>query len=404
MLLGLATCASDYQQAVRLVKWMGFLSERHGGSLSHRHLLLSISSDISGETIVDLANRIFARVTPIVLDESGAGWPGAANEMLISILRAADEPVLFLEPDAILITHDGLDKIETEYGQNGKPFMGGYVPTPPPHMTGIGVYPPNWEVLVPKLARIPESAGWDTYCAEEIAAHCHFTPLIQHIFRRHEPGWSIPSLNALDPRAVIFHQDKRGKLIRMLDEARYENACAQHSIFSYVETKETAMTRFYLTANATRPVFTSLKKFMFDPIAAFAGSTPGVYATDIVTEQLALSDVSLNPTSGVSEITQAQYEERTKKKWLHPVLRTLQPSNVTLNRAARPPVGPLSATPSRQAAEVVEGRSTGAGDDPLGIGPVKDINEILKVDTVVPSQPAPIGGRKQRPRIKGVTV
>jgi hypothetical protein len=423
MLLALAICDRDILQAERLVKWIGFLSEQDGGSMKEKEILLAIARTVDSERAANLSKlsrEIFQRVTEIEMEDPGCGWPGAANFMFSGVLLAIEghykAPAFFLEPDGIPLVPEWFYCIEKAYEVHGKPFLGGYVPTPPPHMTGIAVYPPDWRTYAPSLVRVPDSAGWDTYCADQVNPNCHFTPLIQHIFKRHEPGWSIPGLNALDKRAVIFHQDKQGKLIRLLDEANFGGACARHSLFSYTTdtADERVMIKFYSTVNATKAIVSnSGKRFLFDPVESFAGSVPGVYASENPGDQQLLDDLAQNPTTGVREIDQKEWERLAKKNWSHPVLATLRrsdgtslwPTNGLLNRPrpAQQMQTPITPTPSRKAAEVVAEPLSTAGDPtaPPGLAQIKDINEVLRVDNVQPAQPAAEPMKKAKRAKKG---
>lgn len=405
MLLALAISHADIEQAERLVKWIGFLSEQDGGKMADEAILVvwSVKSSFLRPTdrIDKSLAKTFGTVIDLVSEEHEVGWPGAANRMFQTALEFAEkgnDSVFFLEPDGVPLCPEWFSRIQLHYDEvSKKPFMGGYVPTPPPHMTGIAVYPPNWRQYAPSLVNVPDSSGWDTYCANEVNPHAHFTPLIQHVFRRHEPGWSVSGLNALDPRAVIFHQDKYGKLIRLLDQANYGGACARHPVFGYETTTSEiqSMTKFYYVVNATKAVFARGKRFVFDPVDAFAGSMPGVYATENPNDQELLSDLVQNPTTGVTEITQVEWEKHAKKNWIHPVLATSKHSVTT----SQPQVS-LLATPSKKEAVVVaEPLSVGSDPSaPPGLSQIKDINDVLKIDTVTPSQPAPVSHRAKSKR------
>lgn len=402
MLLALAISDKDIEQAERLVKWIGFLSEQDGRKLSDESVLVvwSVKSSFlrPTERIDKLMANTFGTVIDLVSPEHEVGWPGAANRMFQTVLEfceKAGDSVFFLEPDGVPLRMDWLEQIESEYRKAGRPFMGGFVPTAPEHMTGIAVYPPDWRRYAPSLANVPDSAGWDTYCAGEVNPHAHFTPLIQHVFKRHQPGWSIPGLNALDPRAVIFHQDKYGKLISLLDDTMFAGQCSRHPTFGYSlrQPQIPVMTKFYRCANATKPTTVrGGRRFVFDPVEPFGGSIPGVYATENPVEQSLLDDIAMNPTTGVVVISQKEWEQLAKKNWTHPVLATSRPSNPTL------PQVPLVPTPSRQVAHVVAEPSFVVGDPtaPPGLSTIKDINEVLKTDHVTPSQPAPPSAKVRR--------
>jgi len=161
------------------------------------------------------------------------------------------------------------------------------------------------------------------------------------------------------------------------------------------------MTKFYLTQNSTKILKTHGKGFAFEPLQQFAGSIPGVLALETEADQKAMDYEVLNPSSGVTEITQKEWEDLTKKNWGAPNTST---SEVSKDRL--PPL-PIKLTPSKSPALLVEDPSTHRSDSPEITGPTtrKGIDDVLNVDTVTPAPSqvsnAPRRGRKPKADAKG---
>jgi hypothetical protein len=323
MILTLAFHPGDISQTLRLMKWMGFLSSKNANSLQDERLLLVVSAQASIHSscveIVNLARSIFQDVHTIVPDEHECGWPGAANWMFSQALfhveqteyTAYQDDMLWFEPDAVPLTPNWLDILKEEWTMaqlDCKTFMGARVDWDIPHMTGVGVYGKAWRKHAPSLVNCPDT---------EALAAARITPLIQHVFRHHDKGWSVPGLSILDKRAVIFHQDKKGKLIQMLDQSQYSGECAADPVWRYdvVYSREKVTARFFHCVNATKPVKINGNAFTFERLESFAGSLPGALATELEHEQNLLAAVACNPASGVTEITKDDWERETKRKW-----------------------------------------------------------------------------------------
>jgi hypothetical protein len=317
MTLVLAYSDKDILQAIRVMAWIGFLSQKHGNSMLNERILLVASRRAAQRKkhrhLCWLASRIFGEARCFVPETEHEGaWPGPANWMFQQALehveRHFQDDILFLEPDGTPLCPDWFEQIQAgwlEAQGNGKTFLGARVLIDIPHMTGIAVYGRNWRKVAPSLVNVPDSVPWDLHAAAQALPHCHFTKLIQHVFHRHDPGWVVPSLGILDPKAVIFHQDKSGRLINILDSAFYVNECFRHSLFNYVAVsqEETVMQKFYHAENVTRAITSHGKRFRFDALDIHGGAIPGAYATDSESEQIALADLTSNPTTGVTEIT-----------------------------------------------------------------------------------------------------
>lgn len=401
----------DLRQAMRLMGWIGFLSSKNGNSMLGESCLLVVSRRATQfeekfKQLCWLTAKIFREARCYVPDtEHEPGWPGAANWMfaqsLLHVEQNFGDDIFFLEPDGVPIRPSWWEEIEGEWSTaraEGKNFMGNLVPHHQNHMTGIAVYSAEWRKYAPALAECPDIYAWDTYAAPQVLPHMHQTNLIQHLFHRHEPGWSIPCLGALDGRSCVFHQDKHGKLIYLLDTQRYGGECGEHPLFSYrgLEGRELAMRKFYYSQNATLPKKAHNIEIRFEQLEPFGGAIPGAYTTEDEGEQMALVELTSNPATGVSEISQEDWEKATKKKSpssLNPP--TSSPFKSSLPAAAMLP------TPSRSPAELVAEPS----GQPIDSKPVKveNINDVLKVDTVVPSQLGPKSARPRKPTSQPAT-
>jgi hypothetical protein len=237
------------------------------------------------------------------------------------------------------------------------------------------------------LATAPDHEGWDIYAAPQVVPHCHFTPLIQHIWRN-----PAVSLGLLSKEAVVFHQDKVGRLIQLLDEAHYARRCRHSKQFSYAVERQPVMTKYYRAENTNRAIKHQGHAFVFEPYECFAGTWRGVYQTDKESEQIALDDMAQNPSVALWEIDETEYARCVQKKtpsqyWVH---------------GPRAPKVPQPENHGRAAAVVVEPKPVPA---PMPVSaPVKvvdNLDDALQVGNVSPSQPPPAPTRKAKAKGKG---
>lgn len=403
MILAINCSHVDISLALRQMLWIGFLSEKNGNSMLNESLVLTASRRASRypkfQYLDWLAARIFGRYTCHIPDtEHEVGWPGAANWLFGRALfhvEQFEDDVFFLEPDAMPLVPTWYDRIQEEWvvaQENGKTFMGAMVPKPD-HMTGIAVYGKGWRKVAPSLVSVPDAEPWDVYSAPEVVPDCHFVEIIQHVFRRHDPGWSVPSLAIVDPKAVIFHQDKQGKLVCLLDQEYHSGECSIHPLFgpAVISSEEKVMRKFYYAVNATRAIQSHGKRFLFEALDCHGGAIPGAFSTESETDQVALADLTCNPTTGVTEISQQEWENVTKKK-----APLAQNSNISKPWSGTLPQAALSTTPSGKAAVVVaEAASSASRDGTPGV--IKDIADVIKTDVVQPAQTANIGTKLPRP-------
>lgn len=227
----------DLHQAKDLLKWVHEL----GGCQRHDALLVT-SSDLAYDQateMVGLAEKSFRSVSLIC---SGVlnGWPQGPNEMFLTASAHCYQneigPWLFLEPDAIPLVEGWLDKIEAEYKQSVKRYMGNLVPgdhplMPKVHMAGVGVYPWDAYRILSSLVRNAMTKAFDIVVAPVVVPEAHNTALIHHIWgetgrppifaERNVPHTEVFCPQQIWPTAVIFHRNKDGSLIRLLRQSKF---------------------------------------------------------------------------------------------------------------------------------------------------------------------------------------
>jgi hypothetical protein len=130
-------------------------------------------------------------------------------------------PFFWCEPDCIPLYDGWLDDVEAEYQRGGKPFMGVVEMRPFRHVTGNAVYPESaaLEQLLILPGRTPSGReiAFDSGAASAMLPKCHFTPLIQHVFR----GPAFTSREDFDARvskgAALYHSCKDGSIYQFLE-------------------------------------------------------------------------------------------------------------------------------------------------------------------------------------------
>jgi hypothetical protein len=150
------------------------------------------------------------------------------HECVKTVADQFNVPWFWMEPDAVPLVPEWLDKIEDEYLAAKKPFMLDKVITPTrSHNSGVGVYPGrvrDYTIRLWELSNIP----WDVFLAEEFTPFTHHTNLIHDKFYRvwEDPNSGPPifpdaaSLSIIEPGAVLFHRNKDGSLMDRLRESR----------------------------------------------------------------------------------------------------------------------------------------------------------------------------------------
>lgn len=398
MILTIAYSSRDIRQALRQMKWIGWLSMQNGFSMKKERVLLVPSRSASRHSkhlqICGLASVIFGEARCYLPEgEHEVGWPGSPNWMfkqaLFHVEQHFQDAMMFLEPDAIPLVKDWYDLIKSGWEiaqQQGKEFFGARVNHSVPHMTGVAVYGANWRKVAPMIEQADDREAWDTFASSQILPNARLTPIIEHVFRQRVPT----NVAELAPEAVIFHQDKQGRLIFLLDQAYWSGQCDLHPHFtySYLDSEEAVPMKYYRAINANRTVKANGLEFRFELCYQHAGTWIGVFATEKEEEQIALDALVQNPRNAVESITVEDWTKDAKKKPPTPtslVSNPWPPQQVTIR-----------ATPSQSPAVLV-GDSQSPDESGKSEGP-STMDEFIKVGPVIGHEgpPPPRRGRPKK--------
>ncbi|HRH68806.1 MAG TPA: class I SAM-dependent methyltransferase [Flavobacteriales bacterium] len=232
----------DMPHAIEWLRWAAYLCSRPGGDLSRYTLVISCTQRITEEQ----KNQLRAELLPFpelfqidfhtLPDLHERGYPGSASHLFVRSMEYASAAypgaaILWLESDTVPLKPGWMRTIETEYLFCGMPFMGHLeFDCQPKHMAGVGVYPPNWRELSPLLAtsnKAPDSRtfgpgrgqAFDTYAAPEVFPLAAEAETIHQIWKPTDTDTRLLAMISVD--AVLFHQCKDARLIRLLAERRF---------------------------------------------------------------------------------------------------------------------------------------------------------------------------------------
>jgi len=206
--------------AAQMRRWASHVAKL--GSYKAHKLILAPVRGVSTDGIKDTLQGVFGEVVIESCTHVQTGWPISCNMAFEQVARlCADklqEPFLWMEPDAIPLVPNWIDKIAEAYAACGQPFMGDFVgingimPNGVDHMSGVAVY--HWDLhrLAPSLFN-NERTAWDIASAGNVVPRMARTDLIQHDWVK-DPKWrrDIVTLNCVNPLAVVYHPDKMGVL------------------------------------------------------------------------------------------------------------------------------------------------------------------------------------------------
>jgi hypothetical protein len=196
------------------------------GPYPKHEFILAVAHKASTAGIQQPLAESFGKFTLIECWHTEKGWPVSCNKSFEEIARhqmmGDRKPFLFMEPDAVPLVPDWIDRIEAEYQSCGKPFMGDFVGLKNAmeggidHMSGIAVYHGLSASYAPSLFN-NETVAWDIVSAKDVLPNMHWTRLIHHDWeakfgQTHQ--WRKENVDASFVRegAVIYHPDKRGVL------------------------------------------------------------------------------------------------------------------------------------------------------------------------------------------------
>lgn len=382
MTITLAYHHGDACMAVRLLRWIWFLSCQNNYSMEKETILLVPSRGVAARSIhrhiAWIASQCFGEYyVKVPNGENELGWPAAPNYMFRTALEEIElrfmDDMFWIEADAVPLSPDWFDRIKEGWQEaraSAKSFLGAMVPHYVDHMSGVGVYGQEWRRLAPKLVQAPNEQAWDTWAADQVMPHLQKTDLIQHIF--YNP--IVRSLKILHKNAKVFHQDKRGNVIALIDREVYDGQVDEDPTFNYSRIKpEANMRKCYEADNANRAIKSQGMTFPFQNYDLVAGSWRAVYVTEDAAEIAALDALASDPRNAISEITEPDFEAKSKKK-LKPLL---------FSSDWNPQLAPQAAIRGK-GAEVVEG---GKAAEPFALPTqLSSIEDALVIDTVQPSQ------------------
>jgi hypothetical protein len=250
--------AGDVDRAEVLLRWIAELAgykpnfaEWRG--LEEHSLLIAADSALPQERVkamLAIVREGFHSVRAMIVNTGAVGWPLAANLMWKAAARQIQEayrlPWLWLEPDAVPLREDWLDRIGEAYRRCPRPFMGHVLDAeraieglPNRYLAGTAVYPQDtfgllatrWnDAKFAGMAKPPKLAtatwqqnvrAWDMVFANDLVPRAQHTPLIQHFWGTDygTPPLFVPArteadppnavtLSLIKPETLLFHRVK----------------------------------------------------------------------------------------------------------------------------------------------------------------------------------------------------
>lgn len=234
ILLILPFSFKDSSLAHDFFKWV---HELDGELPQHSCALLASPEvpDAEVKAIVAAARLVFKNldlIRPRPFEDKG--WPEACNHLFqvaVKYAKQRKQPFFWCEVDAIPLKAGWLDAFAEEYAHSRKPFLGYLHDVPIDHINGVAIYPHDVEKYNPECLKPHRNAhgplSWDVIEPQLTIRHTHVTQLIHHQYWQGDivgstaPTFkSVASLKMLRPRAVLFHRNKDGSLIKWLREAK----------------------------------------------------------------------------------------------------------------------------------------------------------------------------------------
>lgn len=235
MVCVISTHAGDIQMSIRLMEWIAKLN----GGPQDRTIYLIIDSGVSANDFVNLRkSTLNAFKDPVfeMVEIREQGWDKAPNAMFKEACACPCRQKshwLYLEPDCVPLRKGWLEAIEAEYLRLGKPYMGDiYVSdkhppgTQPQFMSGIAVYP----ATAFQEIDCDGPLAWDMKNQQHMISNGAHTDLIRHRYgeknlpptfvERIETNAAVNAFTPemIRPQAVLFHRNKDGTLIELLDK------------------------------------------------------------------------------------------------------------------------------------------------------------------------------------------
>lgn len=316
----LGVCHRDAHLAEVWLKWVAYLSTLAGGDCSGFELLVMQTRRVGLEQHARLRNAIaetpsmFRTTWAVCPDEWEHGYPGSASHLFLRTLEwveqnRPDHATMWCETDTVAMWPGWFGAIAREYTGCGMPFMGARVNPHDQHahMTGNGVYPPNWRELAPSIARAYNAPGteflgrdkdqpWDVFAENEIEPKMADCRSIQQIWR--PTVFSTLNLGLIRDDTALFHQCKDGSLTLAMTAARFPGFTSHLP----------APDRGFMLETGARSLSINGLSFEFTPVARSAGGRLlCAYLPKNIEEQWMLE--SAVGKQGVSAIPVSEYHQ-----------------------------------------------------------------------------------------------
>lgn len=341
MKLAIAYSHTDVRLALRLLLWI-----KHLGGIKHPLIVVATQRAAKSEPhrrIAALLAEEFPGAEHVVCPtEDERGWPHSCTHLFGETLRAANDDIFFLEPDAVPMRKGWLDRLVAEYRKAGTPFMGAIVPkgkTCPEHMSGIAFYPREWAKYAPKLGA-PQKKGmgaWDVDNAEHVLPHTTPTKSIQHMWVRNYDSHAI-DLKVVLPETEVFHQSKDGGLFDQIDPSFAGAALTLQ--WCPVTTSNSMKPRYFLTENVSVELPIKGKKVTFEPVQYFNATNSWWGVVEVTDPDIATALQPFADAGRILEISADDFDKYMVKKKTGTKLLTSTPLNGPLDPA---PVVPVAA-------------------------------------------------------------
>ena len=215
----------DWHLAVKMLTWWKTLLGGQGNPFTTTVIYSSQLTPAQVDALGDTGLPNLCLIEAASVRE--IGYFGAANQMFKFGLdwmsrNLPGKAMLWVEADCVPMRAGWVEEILAEYRQCGQPFMGDHVVEGQriPHMTGNGVYHPDWQTHAPGFTLLPgpiETWGWDSQFAAQTFPQSHKAATIQQIWRPELPITGS-FLEQMRPDTALFHQCKDGSLIDVLCE------------------------------------------------------------------------------------------------------------------------------------------------------------------------------------------
>jgi hypothetical protein len=201
----------DWNLAVKGLKFMRELDSEKAPAVT-----ILVSPDLTNHQTATLLSVAPTGSSIVAANVKELGYFGTPNQMFKAGIEYVEkfhpkDAMLWIEADAVPMHEDWFESITGEWHTCGRPFMGQILREGEiPHMTGNGVYHPDWRRMAPGLAKLgQEQCGWDTLCADDIVPRAHDSTTIQQIWR--PAKFTKESAAKLIPKTTaLFHQCKDG--------------------------------------------------------------------------------------------------------------------------------------------------------------------------------------------------